>query len=943
MNENKFITVKGARENNLKNVDIKIPKHKLIVMTGLSGSGKSSLAFQTIYSEGRRRYVDSLSAYARQFLGGTEKPLVDSIDGLSPAISIEQKTTSNNPRSTVGTVTEIYDYLRLLYARVGTPYCPTHKIKITSQSTKEIIDKICSFPTGSKLQILAPVVRDQKGTHSDLFNKLRVEGFVRVRIDGETKLLDDTIILQKNQKHNISIIVDRIILNEENSARINDAVEVGLDYGEGFLIVSVDEQDDILFSRHYACKECNFQLPPLEPRLFSFNSPSGACSYCKGLGMRLEADQELIIPDPSKSINEGAIQYFKNTIGSENIEWQKFAILLKHYNIDQTIPVDRLTKKDLKIIMQGSDQKIAYVLKSRNNNTYESSKVIEGIGKLIERRYIDTTSMAARDYYSNYMSEAKCLNCEGSRLNIYSLSVKIGSLNIYQFTQMFVSEAIDYVLSLSLDEVKKKISELIIKEVINRLTFLNNVGLDYLTLDRKAATLSGGESQRIRLATQIGSHLSGVLYVLDEPSIGLHQSDNDKLIESLKKMRDLGNTLIVVEHDEDTMRQADWLIDIGPGAGIHGGEIVSQGTPAEVAADQNSITGKYLSGELVIPVPKKRRPYSDRSLTIKGAQANNLANINVDIPLGQFIAVTGVSGSGKSTLVNEILFKGLKKHLGNKHIKPGKHKVIDGIEQIDKVIHISQDPIGRTPRSNPATYTSVFDDIRDVYASAILSRTRGYLKGRFSFNVNGGRCDRCRGDGTLKIEMHFLPNVYVTCEDCNGTRYNHETLEVKFQNKNIAEVLQMTVAEALEFFKDRTKIKIKLKTLSDVGLDYITLGQSATKLSGGEAQRIKLATYLQKRPTGKTLYLLDEPTTGLHSHDVAKLITVLNKLVDNGDSVLIIEHNLSIIKVADYIIDLGPGGGKKGGKVIAKGRPEEIVNNPKSLTGAYLKEYLKDY
>ncbi len=938
--EKKFIIVKGARENNLKNIDIKIPKNKLVVITGLSGSGKSSLAFQTIYNEGRRRYVDSLSAYARQFLGGSEKPLVDSIEGLSPAISIEQKTTSNNPRSTVGTVTEIYDYLRLLYARVGTPFCPNHNIPIKSQTIKEIIKKIYNHKSGDRLQILAPVIRNKKGSHAELFHQLKQDGFIRVRIDGKVHLLDNELLLVKNQKHNIEIVVDRIVLNDDNYSRISDSVEVGLEYSKGFLIIKVNDETDILFSRHHSCKLCDFQLPPLEPRLFSFNSPSGACEYCKGLGVRLEVDIELLMPDFNKTINTGAIIYFKNTKNTENLEWQQFKVLLDYYKIDCNTKIKDLTKKERKIIMQGSDKTINFTLKSRNKNTYELNKKIEGIGKLIERRYVETSSTAAREYYSNYMSEAKCIECGGSRLNKYPLSVKVGPLNIFEFSELCISDASDYILHLELSDLNKKISELIIKEIINRLNFLNNVGLDYLTLSRKASTLSGGESQRIRLATQIGSHLSGVLYVLDEPSIGLHQSDNDKLIASLKQMRDLGNTLLVVEHDEDTMWQSDWLIDIGPGAGINGGEVVSQGTALEVSQDENSITGKYLSKKLNIETPLKRRPYSDKKLIIKGARANNLKNLNVIIPLNQFIAVTGVSGSGKSTLINEILYKSLRHYLGNKHIKPGLHTKIDNMSLIDKVVHISQDPIGRTPRSNPATYTSVFDDIRDVFASTLLARMRGYLKGRFSFNVNGGRCDRCRGDGSLKIEMHFLPNVYVTCEDCNGSRYNKETLDIKYQNKNIADVLAMTVTEALLFFSQRIKIKIKLQTLSDVGLDYIKLGQSATKLSGGEAQRIKLATYLQKKPTGKTLYLLDEPTTGLHSHDVAKLIVVLNRLVDNGDSVLIIEHNLNIIKVADHIIDLGIGGGKFGGKIVAIGRPEELVDNPNSLTGKYLKKYL---
>lgn len=936
------IVIKGARENNLKNIDITIPKNKLVVMTGLSGSGKSSLAFDTIYAEGQRRYVESLSAYARQFLGGSEKPDVDAIEGLSPAISIDQKTTSNNPRSTVGTVTEIYDYLRLLYARVGTAYCPTHRIPIESQSIGFITDKVMELPEGTKITILSPIVTGQKGSHELLLNELKRDGFVRLDINGEIFRLDEPITLAKNKKHDISIVIDRVVVSKEERSRIFDALEVATKHGHGNVIVkNGDTHESMTYSQNHACKICGFSLPDLEPRLFSFNAPIGACEECNGLGVKLEADPQLLMQDTTMSIRDGGIEYFKNTAGTENIEWQRFEILCDYYGIDLDKAVGELTDKEVEIIMKGSKEPISYKIQSRSGNKYDYHEFIEGIGTLIERRYIETTSAAAREHYRKFMSEATCPKCHGSRLNEKALCVQVGGINIDQFTAKNIDDALAFMLNLELEEQKAKIAKLVINEIVNRLTFLADVGLGYLNLNRKAATLSGGEAQRIRLATQIGSQLTGVLYVLDEPSIGLHQRDNEKLIKTLKNMRDLGNTLIVVEHDEDTMKEADWLIDIGPGAGVHGGQVIAQGTPQQVMDNEKSITGQYLKGVKEIKVPKHRRAGNGKKLTVVGAKENNLKNVTVDFPLGQFIAVTGVSGSGKSTLVNEILYLGVQKYLTNPRVKTGAHKEIKGLEFLDKVVNISQEPIGRTPRSNPATYTGAFDDVRQIFSNTTEAKMRGYQAGRFSFNVPGGRCEKCSGDGVLKIEMHFLPDVYVECEECKGKRYNEETLQVKYKGKTIADVLEMTVEDAHEFFSSHPKLEPKLKALLNVGLGYITLGQQATTLSGGEAQRVKLAKELQKRATGKTIYILDEPTTGLHIHDVAKLLDVLNGIVDGGDTVLTIEHNLDVIKVADHVIDMGPEGGDGGGQVIAKGTPEQIAKVATSHTGHFLKKILK--
>lgn len=935
---NDEIIIKGARENNLKDIDLTIPRSKLIVMTGVSGSGKSSLAFDTIYAEGQRRYMESLSAYARQFLGNSEKPDVDSIDGLSPAISIEQKTTHNNPRSTIGTVTEIYDYLRLLYARVGHVYCPEHGQEISSQTIKQMLNKIKELPQDSKLQIIAPIISLKKGTHKELINKLINDGFVRAYIDGERVLLEEVEDLDKNKKHTIEVIIDRVSLNDENTSRIYDSAEIASKLTNGLVIVEHDGQR-YSFSENFACNICGFSIPNLEPRLFSFNSPMGACPECKGLGFKMEVDLSLLI-DEDKSINEGGIKYYKNIIHTDNIEAQVFRILLKKYKISADKPIKDLKEKDLDIILNGSKKPISYKITSSSGNTFTRNDYIEGVKQLIERRYASTTSESARDWYKSFMSEQVCPSCEGSRLSKEALSVKVGSKNIYEFTTMPVDEALEYVNDLVLSETEQEISHLIIKEIKERLGFLLNVGLEYLNLSRMAGTLSGGEAQRIRLATQIGSALTGVLYVLDEPSIGLHQRDNDKLITTLKDIQQLGNTLIVVEHDEDTMRAADYIVDVGPGAGEHGGEIVAQGTIEEICEVKESITGQYLSGKKFIPVPEERKKGNGKFLEVIEASENNLQNINAKFKLGVMNVVTGVSGSGKSTLINEILYKSVASTLYKNKQKPGKHKEIKGLEHIDKVIEISQDPIGRTPRSNPATYTGVFDDIRDLFALAPEAKARGYHKGRFSFNVKGGRCEACQGDGVIKISMHFLPDVYVVCEECNGKRYNDETLQVTFKGKNIADVLAMRVEEALTFFDSIPKIKRKLEVLAAVGLGYIQLGQSSTTLSGGEAQRIKLATELHKRATGKTLYILDEPTTGLHIDDVARLIKVLQKIVDQGDTIIIIEHNLDVIKVADHIIDLGPGGGKKGGKIIATGTPEEVSENKDSYTGKYIKPLL---
>lgn len=933
-----YIDIKGARENNLKNIDIKVPRDKFVIMTGVSGSGKTSLAFDTIYAEGRRRYVESLSAYARQFLGNSEKPDVDSIEGLSPSISIDQKTTSNNPRSTVGTVTEIYDYLRLMYARIGVPYCPTHNEPITSQTIKQMVDKIMELEDKTRLTILSPAVHGQKGTHKDLFDHLRKEGYLRVRVDGEMKLLEDVEALEKNKKHNIDVVIDRIVKGSDRS-RLHDSLETALKMSDGLAVVTYNHEE-VLFSSNYSCKYCGFNIPKLEPRLFSFNAPFGACDTCKGLGITQKVDVEYLIPDRTKSIRQGGIVYYKNIVNTENLEWQKFAALLNYYDISIDKPIKDFTKKELDIVLYGSKDLISYKLESRSGNVMKKTEFIEGVCTLIERRYMETSSQMSREWYATFLAEAPCPTCGGRRLNEQALSVRVGGINIYEWTTMSVRQAAIFMEELTLTKQEEEIAKLIVKEIRERLSFLNNVGLGYLTLDRLAGTLSGGEAQRIRLATQIGSHLSGVLYVLDEPSIGLHQRDNDRLINTLKDMRDLGNSLIVVEHDEDTMRASDYIIDIGPGAGIHGGQVVSAGTPEEVMADPNSITGQYLSGKMKIEVPSERRKGNKKKLEVIGACENNLKNIDVQFPLGTFIVVTGVSGSGKSSLVNEVLSKGIMHELGRTRIKAGKHKKIKGIKNIDKIIDISQDPIGRTPRSNPATYTGVFDDIRALFAQTPEAKMRGYDKGRFSFNVKGGRCEACQGDGILRISMHFLPDVYVPCEECGGKRYNDETLQVTYKGKNIYDVLEMSVEEAIDFFANMHKIKHKLQTLKDVGLGYIKLGQSATTLSGGEAQRVKLASELQRKATGKTLFVLDEPTTGLHSHDVKRLLEVLQRIVSNGDTVLVIEHNLDVIKSADYVIDIGPEGGDEGGTIIACGTPEEVAKVENSYTGQYLKKVL---
>ena len=939
--KNNEIIVKGARENNLKDISVNIPKNKLVVFTGVSGSGKSSLAFNTIYEEGRRRYVDSLSSYARQFLGGTNKPLVESIDGLSPAISIEQKTTHNNPRSTVGTVTEIYDYLRLLYARVGTAYCPKHNIEIKAQKTKDIINYIFDNKPKTKLIILAPVIVSEKGTHQNLFTRLSQEGFLRIKVNGKILSLDDEIKLDKNKRHDIQIVIDRIVLSEDSRSRIAEAVELAIEYGKG--MVSVDADGKVTnYSKYHSCPEGDFNMPLVEPRLFSFNSPAGMCDDCKGLGVKLNVDKNKLFLEKKKSIKQGGIVYFKNLVDSENLEWQEFKVLLDHYGISMDKPIEDFPKSDIEIMMHGSHEEIDFTIVSKSGIKRTNIKFIEGIADKIERKYLGSSSeMVRRWYRDTFMSDVECKTCKGTRLNIFAKSVKINNKDIYEFTKLSIDSALEEIINLEFDDNNKKISELILNELSDRLGFLNNVGLDYLSLNRKAETLSGGESQRIRLATQIGSNLTGVLYVLDEPSIGLHQKDNSKLIKTLKHMVDIGNTLIVVEHDEETIKSADYVIDIGPNAGDMGGEVVASGTPSQISSNKDSITGDYLSGRKKIEVPSSRRSGNGKVIEIKGARENNLNDVDAKIPLGKMVAVTGVSGSGKSTLVNEIFAKSIQQKISNPFVVPGEYKSLKGIENIDKLIKVSQSPIGRTPRSNPATYTGTFDDIRDIFSKTQVSRARGYLKGRFSFNVDGGRCDKCRGDGSIKIEMHFLPDVYVTCDHCDGTRYNTETLEAKYKNKSISDVLGMRVSEAIEFFSTNIKISMKLKALMDVGLGYITLGQSATTLSGGEAQRVKLATFLQKKPTGKTLYILDEPTTGLHQHDISKLIDVLNRIVDGGDTVLVIEHNLDVIKTSDYIIDLGPGGGSKGGKVIATGTPEQVVKVKGSYTGEYLKEMLK--
>ncbi len=934
------IIIKGARENNLKNIDIELPKNKLIVMTGVSGSGKSSLAFDTIYAEGQRRYVESLSAYARQFLGGTEKPDVDSIEGLSPAISIDQKTTNKNPRSTVGTITEIYDYLRLLYARIGIPYCPIHKKPITSQSVEEMTNQIMELELNTKIRVLSPVVYGEKGTHKDLLENLAKDGYVRVIVDNEEHELSEEINLEKNKKHFIEVIIDRLIIKEDIRSRLYESIELASKLSKGKVVIDVVGSDKIIMSENYACPECDFSLPELEPRMFSFNSPYGACDECKGLGIKLKIDEDLIIPNKDLSINEGAIVSL-NLDDENSIYSTQMNTLAKFYDIDLNLPVKKLDRKKLDIILYGSKDMLEFKYTSKNGNTRNSKDYFEGIITNLERRYVETKSNWIREWIENYMTESVCPKCKGARLSDSVLSVLINKKNIYELTKLSIKDLKEFLSNLKLNKEQTKISELIIKEILSRLTFLVNVGLEYLTLNRSAGTLSGGEAGRIRLATQIGSRLTGVLYVLDEPSIGLHQRDNTRLINSLLEMRDLGNTLIVVEHDTDTMLASDYLVDIGPLAGLHGGEVVACGTPKEVMNNPNSITGRFLSGIEKIEVPSKRRKGNKKYLEIKGAKENNLKNINVKIPLNTFTCVTGVSGSGKSTLINEILYKAVASNLYKFKEKPGQYKEIKGLENIDKVIDISQAPIGRTPRSNPATYTGVFDDIRDVFTQTKEAKIRGYDKGRFSFNVKGGRCEACWGDGVKKIEMHFLPDVYVPCEVCHGTRYNKETLDIKYKGKSIYDVLEMRVEEAYEFFENVPKVKAKLQMLMDVGLSYIKLGQSAPTLSGGEAARVKLAKELQKKPTGKSLFILDEPSTGLHSYDIKKLLTILQKIVDNGDTVLVIEHNLDIIKVADYIIDLGPEGGDMGGNVVASGTPEEIVKVKESYTGKFLKPYLK--
>jgi len=935
----KFIDIKGARENNLKNINLKIPKDKLIVMTGLSGSGKTSLAFDTIYAEGQRRYVESLSAYARQFLGNVNKPDVDSIEGLSPAISIDQKTTNKNPRSTVGTVTEIYDYFRLLYARIGKSYCPNHGVLIESQTVTQMTNKIMSYEEGSKVIIMAPVVVRSKGKHEKTLELLRKDGFARVRIDGEIRDLDEDIDLDKNIKHTIEVIVDRIKIKEESRSRLFNSLETSTKLADGKVLVSIND-NEMIFSEQLACPYCDFSIPKLEPSLFSFNAPFGACDECKGLGFLQQISLDLLVPDDTKTIREGAIKYLKNIVDSENIEWQTFDILMKHYNISLDVPFKDLSDFEKDIILHGSKEPIKYSITSRGLNTFHKVQFIEGIADLIERRYKETTSSFSRDYYNSFLADIECPKCHGKKLSQATLSVKVGGLNIIELTELTVVEIYDFFDRLTLSETELQIASLILKEIKARLQFLINVGLDYLTLARAAATLSGGESQRIRLATQIGSHLTGVLYVLDEPSIGLHPRDNEKLIMTLKEMRDLGNTLVVVEHDEEIMRQSDFLVDIGPKAGIHGGKVIAAGTPEEVMENENSITGQYLSKKKFVPVPLTRRQGNSLSLTIKNATENNLKGLNVEIPLGKFVLITGVSGSGKSTLINEILVKSLQRKIYGSKVIPGKCDGIEGMENLEKVIQIDQSPIGRTPRSNPATYTGVFDHIRDLFASTQEALMRGYSKGRFSFNVKGGRCERCWGDGVIRIEMHFLPDVYIPCEECHGTRYNSETLEVKYKGKNISEVLEMTVEEACIFFSNIPQIKNKLDTLNNVGLGYIKLGQSSTTLSGGEAQRVKLASELYKKITNKTIFILDEPTTGLHSDDVKRLLEVLNYMVDQGATVVVIEHNLDVIKQADHIIDLGPEGGYKGGTIVATGTPEEVSQIKESYTGQFLKKVL---
>ena len=941
---NDKIIIKGAKEHNLKNINLEIPRDKLVVITGLSGSGKSSLAFDTLYAEGQRRYVESLSSYARQFLGIMEKPDVESIEGLSPAISIDQKTTSKNPRSTVGTVTEIYDYIRLLYARIGVPYCPHCGKKIEKQTLDQIVDNILNLNEGTKIQILAPVVRSRKGEFTKLLEGYRKDGFVRVKIDGELYELSDDIILDRKKKHSIEIVIDRLVIKPEIRTRLAESVEIALKYAENLVLIDIVGDKQVIYSCNYACPDCGFSFPELTPRMFSFNNPYGACPTCMGIGYLMKMDEDLIIPDKNKTLYDGVKAFGASTMKKgDTMAKMYFESIGKHYGVDISKPIKKLPKEFLQKILYGTgNEKIDFEYESPSGIRKFTSP-FEGIIPTLERRHSETKSQGMRDFYELYMSNSECPTCKGARLKDEILSIKIGEKNINELTGMSIKKILEFLKNLSLSKQELMIADLILRELYQRLQFLIDVGLEYLTLSRSAGTLSGGEAQRIRLATQIGSGLTGVLYILDEPSIGLHQRDNDKLLATLKKLRDLGNSLIVVEHDEDTMYAADQIIDIGPGAGVHGGNVMAQGTAEEIKKVEKSITGKYLSGRAKIEVPKKRRKaVKSKVIEVQGATQNNLQNISVKFPLGVFNCVTGVSGSGKSTLVNEVLYKAIAKELNGSNEKTGKCKGVKGLDNIDKIINIDQSPIGRTPRSNPATYTGVFDFIREIFASTEEAKLRGYEKGRFSFNVAGGRCESCSGDGVHKIEMHFLPDVYVPCEVCKGKRYNRETLEVKYKGKTIADVLDMTVEEALEFFDKVPKIKQKIQTLYDVGLGYIKLGQPSTTLSGGEAQRVKLATELSKRPTGKTLYILDEPTTGLHIADVHKLVNILQRLVDTGNTIIVIEHNLDLIKTSDYIIDLGPEGGEGGGQIVAVGTPEQICKNEKSYTGKFLKKYLED-
>ena len=940
---NDKIVIKGAKEHNLKNINIEIPRDKLVVITGLSGSGKSSLAFDTLYAEGQRRYVESLSSYARQFLGIMEKPAVESIEGLSPAISIDQKTTSKNPRSTVGTVTEIYDYIRLLYARIGTPYCPNCGIKIEKQSIDQIVDNIMALEAGTKIQVLAPVIRSKKGEFIKQLEEYQKEGFVRARVDGQIYELSDDIDLDRKKKHEIELIVDRLVIKEDIRSRLTESVEIALKHANNLVLIDIIGQNPVLYSTNYACPHCGFSFPELSPRMFSFNNPFGACPECSGIGYLMKMDPDLVIPDKNKTLYDGVKAFGSSVMKrADTMAKMYFESIGRHYGVDISVPIKKLPKDFLDKILYGTGSEVIDFEYQSSAGTRRFSTPFEGVLPTLDRRHNETKSQGMRDFYEMYMSNSECPACKGARLKPEILSIKIGNKNINDLTDMSIRRIKDFLNNVELTKTQAMIADMILKEIDKRLQFLVDVGLEYLTLSRSAGTLSGGEAQRIRLATQIGSGLTGVLYILDEPSIGLHQRDNDKLLATLKKLRDLGNTLIVVEHDEDTMYAADQIIDIGPGAGSHGGNVMAQGTAEEVKLVENSVTGQYLSGRKKIPVPKKRRKMvKGRVIEVQGARENNLKNISVKFPLGLFTCITGVSGSGKSTLVNEVLYKTVAKELNGSNEKPGKCKGVKGLEQIDKIINIDQSPIGRTPRSNPATYTGVFDLIRDIFAGTNEAKLRGYQKGRFSFNVAGGRCESCNGDGVHKIEMHFLPDVFVPCEVCKGKRYNHETLEVKYKGKSIADVLDMTVEEALEFFDKIPKIKQKLQTLYDVGLSYIKLGQPSTTLSGGEAQRVKLATELSKRATGKTLYILDEPTTGLHIADVHKLVDILQRLVDTGNTILVIEHNLDLIKTCDYIVDLGPEGGDNGGEVIAVGTPEQICKNDRSYTGKFLKKYLE--